>query len=53
MKEWVVVHNIGQITMAALIVQNVNISLYLPVLTISGIDTSFFVGLTSTYILSI
>lgn len=28
-----VFHNIGQITIAALIVQNVNVSLYLPILT--------------------
>jgi heptaprenyl diphosphate synthase len=46
-----VFHNIGQITIAALIVQNVNISLYLPILTMSGIGTGFFVGLTSRYIL--
>jgi heptaprenyl diphosphate synthase len=46
-----VFHNIGQITMAALIVQNVNISLYLPILTMSGIGTGFFVGLTSRYTL--
>ncbi|MBK1809759.1 Gx transporter family protein [Clostridium sp. YIM B02505] len=47
-----VFHNIGQITMAALIVQNVNVSLYLPVLTIAGIGTGFFVGLTSRYTLN-
>ena len=46
-----VFHNIGQITMAALIVQNINISLYLPILTMTGIGTGFFVGLTSKYIL--
>lgn len=44
-----VFHNIGQITIAALVVQNVNISLYLPVLTIAGIGTGIFVGLTSRY----
>lgn len=47
-----VFHNIGQITIAALIVQNVNISLYLPILTMSGIGTGFFVGLTSRYIVN-
>lgn len=47
-----VFHNIGQIIIAALVVQNVNISLYLPVLTMSGIGTGFFVGLTSRYILN-
>lgn len=46
-----VFHNIGQITMAALIVQNVNISLYLPVLTMSGVGTGIFVGITSRYTL--
>lgn len=47
-----VFHNIGQITIAALILQNINISLYLPVLTMSGIGTGIFVGLTSRYVLS-
>ncbi|HEY5560945.1 MAG TPA: Gx transporter family protein [Clostridiaceae bacterium] len=47
-----VFYNIGQITMAALIVQNVNISLYLPILTMSGIGTGFFVGVTSKYVLN-
>lgn len=47
-----VFHNIGQITIAALIVQNVNISLYLPILTIAGIGTGFFVGVTARYILN-
>lgn len=47
-----VFHNIGQITIAALVVQNVNISLYLPVLTISGVGTGLFVGVTSRYTLN-
>lgn len=47
-----VFHNIGQIIMAALIVQNINITLYLPILTISGIGTGFFVGLTGGYVLN-
>lgn len=47
-----VFHNIGQITIAALIVQNVNVSLYIPILTMSGIGTGFFVGLTSRYALN-
>jgi len=47
-----VFHNIGQITMAALIIENISISLYLPILTVSGVGTGFFVGLTSRYILN-
>lgn len=47
-----VFHNIGQIIIAALVVQNVNISLYLPVLTISGIGTGLFVGVTARYTLN-
>ncbi len=47
-----VFHNIGQITMAALMIQSINITLYLPILTISGIGTGIFVGITAKYILS-
>ena len=39
-----VTHNIGQLIIAALIVENRNILLYAPVLIISGILTGFFIG---------
>jgi heptaprenyl diphosphate synthase len=38
-------HNIGQITVASLIMENFNLFYYLPVLLISGIITGFFIGL--------
>ena len=44
-------HNVGQIIIAGLIIQNINIILYLPILTIAGIGTGFFVGITSTYLI--
>ena len=44
-------HNVGQIIVAALIIQNINMVLYFPVLAIAGIGTGFFVGVTSHYFL--
>jgi heptaprenyl diphosphate synthase len=44
-------HNIGQVLMAALIINNVNIIMYLPVLSIAGLGTGFFVGITSRYLM--
>jgi heptaprenyl diphosphate synthase len=38
-------HNLGQITVASLIMENFNLFYYLPVLLISGIITGFFIGL--------
>lgn len=45
-------HNLGQILMAALIIQNINIILYLPVLAAAGIGTGFFVGITSRFLMT-
>ncbi len=45
-----VFHNIGQILVAAAIVQNLGVTLYLPVLTLAGIGTGIFVGLTARYV---
>lgn len=42
-----VFHNIGQIIVAALVVQNINIAAYLPVLLVAGIGTGIFVGITA------
>ncbi|RAK06960.1 heptaprenyl diphosphate synthase [Halanaerobium saccharolyticum] len=40
-------HNIGQVIMAVLIIKNINIALYLPVLIIISIPTGLFVGYSS------
>lgn len=42
-----VFHNIGQLLVAVFIVKNIGVMLYLPVLSIAGIVTGIFVGLTS------
>ena len=44
-----VLHNIGQLLVAALIVQNIGVMLYLPVLSLAGIVTGIFVGMTANY----
>lgn len=44
-------HNVGQVIIAGLIIHNVNIILYLPILTVAGLGTGFFVGITSNYLL--
>ena len=45
-----VFHNVGQILVACLIVWNIGVTLYLPVLTIAGIGTGIFVGMAANYI---
>lgn len=45
-----VFHNIGQILAASFVMKNLYITLYLPVLTLAGIGTGFFVGLTSNFL---
>ena len=47
-----VFHNIGQLFVASLIVDNWGIFLYLPILSVAGIGTGIFVGLSANYILS-
>lgn len=46
-----VFHNVGQIIVAALVIENAMIVVYLPVLAIAALGTGFFVGLTSKYLL--
>lgn len=46
-----VFHNIGQILVASITVQNIRIISYLPVLMIAGIGTGIFVGITSKFLL--
>lgn len=42
-------HNVGQLIIASLIVKNIGVMLYLPVLSIMGIGTGIFVGVTANY----
>lgn len=44
-----VFHNIGQLLVAALIVQNIGVMLYLPILSLAGIGTGVFVGMAANY----
>lgn len=46
-----VFHNIGQIIVAGLVIENAMIVTYLPVLVIAAVGTGFFVGLTAKYLL--
>ncbi len=46
-----VFHNIGQITAASLIVQDLRISYYLPILMLSGAAAGIFVGFTCKYLI--
>ncbi|HSQ90419.1 Gx transporter family protein [Romboutsia sp.] len=45
-------HNIGQLLAASLILNNFGMFLYLPLLSIAGIGTGIFVGLSANYLLS-
>jgi heptaprenyl diphosphate synthase len=42
-----VFHNIGQILIAALVIQNIKIAAYLPILLVAGVGTGIFVGITA------
>lgn len=44
-----VFHNIGQLLASALIVQTMSVMLYLPVMSIAGIGTGIFVGITGEF----
>ncbi len=44
-----VFHNIGQLIVAVFVLQNFGVMLYLPILTVSGIGTGIFIGLTTHY----
>lgn len=46
-----VFHNIGQLFIAAMIVKNIGVMLYLPVLSIAGIGTGIFIGVTANYLI--
>jgi heptaprenyl diphosphate synthase len=42
-----VFHNIGQILIAAVVIQNLAIAAYLPILLVAGVGTGIFVGITA------
>lgn len=44
-----VFHNIGQLVVASAIVNTFGVMLYLPIMTIAGVGTGIFVGLTSNF----
>lgn len=46
-----IAHNLGQLLMAAFIIKNLNILLYLPFLMVSGVATGIIVGLTTNLLL--
>jgi heptaprenyl diphosphate synthase len=43
-------HNVGQLIVASAIIQNIAIMLYLPILSIAGIGTGIFIGITANFI---
>lgn len=47
-----VFHNIGQLLAASIILENFGVMLYLPILSIAGIGTGIFVGLSANLMLS-
>lgn len=46
-----VFHNIGQLLVAAFIVRNIGVMLYLPFLSLAGIVTGIFVGMAANYVI--
>ena len=47
-----VFHNVGQLLTASLILNNFNTFLYLPVLSLVGIMTGVFIGMSANYLLA-
>lgn len=45
-----VFHNIGQLIVASVIVQNIAVMLYLPILSVAGIGTGIFIGVTANFV---
>lgn len=43
-------HNLGQIIVASIIVQNIAVTLYLPILSVISIVTGIFIGISANYI---
>lgn len=47
-----VFHNVGQLLAASLVLDNIGIFLYLPLLSIAGIVTGVFIGISANYLLA-
>ena len=47
-----VFHNVGQLLAASLVLHNIGVFLYLPLLSIAGIVTGVFIGLSANYLLA-
>lgn len=45
-------HNVGQLLIASLIVKNIGVMLYLPILSTVGIITGIFIGITANYVVT-
>ncbi|OPJ56366.1 Gx transporter family protein [Alkalithermobacter paradoxus] len=43
-------HNIGQLLVASIVIQNINIFIYLPVLLLSSIPTGLFIGIVCKFL---
>ena len=43
-------HNVGQLIVASIIVQNIAVMLYLPILSIAGVGTGIFIGITANFL---
>ena len=43
-------HNVGQLVVASAMVENIAIMLYLPILSVAGIGTGIFIGITANFI---
>ncbi|MCI1820820.1 MAG: Gx transporter family protein [Megasphaera sp.] len=44
-------HNLGQVIIASIIVENIKIMLYLPILSIAGVGTGILIGITALFTL--
>lgn len=45
-------HNVGQLIIASIIVNNIGVMLYLPILSIIGITTGIFIGITANFVVA-
>lgn len=45
-------HNVGQLIVASAIVQNIAVMLYLPILSIAGVGTGIFIGITANFVVN-
>jgi heptaprenyl diphosphate synthase len=43
-------HNVGQLIVASIMVQNIAVMLYLPLLSLAGIGTGIFIGTTANFV---